>query len=236
MASSYRTKLVLAVACVAVTGLALMLGIAGSKKSQRTPHGLAAAELAKAKQAAEKQASDTKLPLSAAELKAAIARMHPGMEIPDEVLEEAVDVNKLPLLERRERMRTALSAHQQERWDMEWATQKEEGLAQELEELSNVSPLQLAKIECRTTTCVATVSWVGAELGVAVEEALLSSPLGLGCKPQMLPPEVGHTEATVLFDCAKQRKASDGAVPMVATLSGPIPNHTETAPGSEPGP
>lgn len=157
-----------------------------------------------------------------AAFKAKIRLLHPGLELSDREIEaaqeEEVDLMQLPLPERKHRMDQAFAAHRREGWDSKWATATEETLSDEFRRLGEESVFEVAKIECRTSSCLLTVTWNGHELAALAYEALTSTPVGFGCRPQMLPPEVGAREAVLHLDCTRARRVSDEAVPMVASI------------------
>lgn len=162
-----------------------------------------------------------------AAFKAKIRHLHPGLELSDReieaALEEQVDVMQMPLPERKQRMEQAVAAHRLEGWDSSWASTTEETLSDEFRRLGEESVFEVAKVECRTWSCLLTVTWNGHELATLAYEALTSTPVGFGCRLQMLPPDLGAREAVLHLDCARARRASEEAVPMIASITGPVP-------------
>jgi hypothetical protein len=157
------------------------------------------------------------------EFKALVAQAHPGMDLSDELkqLEKTpVDFMKLPLPERREHFLQTLAAYSSETWDRHWARPLEDGLNEELKSIASESVFEVRNVECRSTKCLVTVAWPNVELAQAAYAAIVGTPLGLGCRLEILPPPDHALEAQALLDCSGQREASARAVPMVATFKG----------------
>jgi hypothetical protein len=172
------------------------------------------------------------------ELKALVARVHPGMDVAG-ALEEAerrIDLNSLPLVDRKERLARDIARYEGESRDRNWATSNEERLTTAFAIVSAESIFELRDVQCKTSTCLATIGWGTPEIGQAAYQAILSTPVALGCRLQMLPPDSGALEAVAFLDCAEQRRQSEEAVPMVAEVSGPIPMRPEGSTALHSGP
>jgi hypothetical protein len=153
--------------------------------------------------------------LDAEEMKAALLSLHPGMAAEEIFQEPPVDVMQLSLEERQARLEKGLEEHAHEGRDDEWAPRQESRLGHEFSMLRD-SFIQLTKVECRSSLCVVTVSWDDAQDGKAAYEGIVTTPLGTGCRLEMVPPAEGSTEARILMDCAEVRSRPE-AVSMVAT-------------------
>jgi len=200
-----------------------VFGLLGTKRGEPTANsGSVQQKLGPNEGASAKSGGQS---LSTEELKALIRRSHPGMDLDDEIDEaiDEIDVTKLPLPERRARLERGIAAHRLEAWDSSWGAATEDRLTRDFAAVSEESPFALAKVECRTSTCVATLSFQGDDVGQDVYDTIVSRPIGLGCRLEMLPPEARARDAVVFLDCAKQRKADAKAVPMVASVKGAIP-------------
>jgi hypothetical protein len=217
MTRARSTKFALGIAAASALGLAV--GIHGLQ-SERVP--IRAGTYTREAGPDPKETAEGAHGLSVEQLKELMARWHPGMEVPEEV-EVRIDVTKLPLPERRERMKRAIAAHLREAWDGDWAAVTEDRLSAEFAMLASVSAFEVHKAECRASSCLVTVQWLDEELGQDVYTSILSTPLGLGCRLEMLPPEQRERAATVYLDCARARKAAERAAPMVAMRNGAVP-------------
>jgi hypothetical protein len=173
--------------------------------------------------------------LSVEEFKKRLAALHPGMDI-DEPVEERIDVTKLPLPERKQRLERGIAAHALEPWDSAWGTATEERLTSDFTTVAEQSTFALRKVECRTSTCVVTLQWEDDETGRAAYDTIVSTPIGLGCRLEMLPPQTGAREAPAFFDCTALREASAKAAPMVASVTGAVPTRTTSSGETRPGP
>lgn len=208
----------IALSSVAVLGLAVVVGVGLFARSELFPTNREAVkpQTALASQAprAERSTSLRPQPISD-EMKALFAKLHPGMDV-SELMEPPVDVMKLSMPERRDRLDRGIAAYEDEARDEIWAPQHEARISTEFETLTEDSFFFLANVECRQTYCLATLGWEDAKDGPSVYDTVTSTPLGAGCLIEVLPPEEGAQEARVLMDCASQRKRAEGAVPMVA--------------------
>lgn len=169
------------------------------------------------------------LGMSKAELKERIRRLHPGMDVDKELAEAeaAVIVTELPIAERKRRMEQGIAGHFREAWDGSWGSATENRLTTEFANLGYESGFDVARVQCRTSTCIVTVQWQGHDLAEAAYESIVSKPVGIGCRLEMLPPSSGAREAPIFLDCSKERKASAESVPMVATITGAIPTRDD---------
>lgn len=172
------------------------------------------------------------------ELKELVARVHPGMDVADALVEEerAIDLNKLPLPERKERIARDIARYENESRDRNWAASTEERLTIDFAMVSAESVFKLRDVQCKSSTCIATIGWATPDIAQAAYEAVVSTPVGLGCRLQMLPPETGAVQGLAFLDCADQRRQNQQAVPMIAEVSGPIPMRPEGSTASHSGP
>lgn len=221
-------KLALAVGVVALAGVAIAVGWAvqpwrdtkAARKGQATGR-----DVGHSRNASEHASASPDSPVTLEQMKQMIAALHPGMDV-DELLEAsetAVDVTTLPLPERRERFLTGLATHSAASWDRGWAIPTEDRLSASFSRLSEELDFELADVDCKATTCVVTLRWAPQEMGPAVYEKIIATPVALGCRLEMLPPDRTESEARAFLDCGEQRERSAGAIPMAASVRGEIP-------------
>jgi hypothetical protein len=217
------------VALLIVGALAIGLGLRAKRGGTITPAPLPSAH-------ALSEAPNHKPTLE--ELKELVAKVHPGMDVADalEQAERELDLNKLPLPERKERIARDIARYENEVRDRNWATSSEERLTMSFGMVAAESIFKLRDVQCKSSTCVATIGWATPDIGQAAYEAVVSTPIALGCRLQMLPPETGALQGLAFLDCADQRRQSEQAVPMVAEVSGPIPMRPEGSTASHSGP
>jgi hypothetical protein len=180
-ATSESKKLRKVLAAGAFVALAAAATVAVlTKEETPAPSGLSAhgepiSEHAKARQ------------LDAEKLKAAVLALHPGMVAEEVFQEPPVDPMQLSLEERKARIEKGLEEHAREGRDDEWAPQQESRLVEEFSRLRD-SFVHLTSAECRSSLCVVKVSWDDAEAGQAAYDTIVTTPLGTGCRLEMVPP------------------------------------------------
>ena len=169
----------------------------------------------------------TNLPkLDTEEMKAAILRLHPGMVAEEIFQEPPLDVMQLSLEERQARIAKGLEEHELEGRDAEWAPRQETRLVREFSMLRD-SFIHLTQVECRSSLCAITVGWDDAQDGQAAYDTIVTTPLGTGCRLEMVPPAEDVTEAQILMDCAEVRSRPPDAVSMLATREALRASHRE---------
>jgi hypothetical protein len=188
-----------------------------------TAHGQPIAEYTKAQE------------LDAEKMKAAILSFHPGMAADEVFQEPPVDPMQLPLDERKERIEKGIEEHAREGRDDEWAPRQEARLVEEFSRLRD-GFIHPQKVECRSSLCVVTVGWDDAQSGQAAYENIVTTPLGTGCRLEMVPPVEDVTQAQILMDCTDVRSRPP-TVSMVATreaLRASRREHSQSVPGEGP--
>ena len=193
-------------------------GLTGSKRGKQQ-ESLLAQRVADSDEASEA----SRVAVDLEERKALLAKLHPGMDLGEVLQQPPLDVMQLPMDERRERIVSGIEAFQVETRDEEWAQQHEARLVSEFSLLTEDAAFHLTQIECRQTLCLLTISWEDPTNGRSAYDKILSTPLGAGCRLEMVPPDEGAIEAQAVLDCADHRKLEAKSIPMVATVQGPIP-------------
>jgi hypothetical protein len=115
---------------------------------------------------------------------------------------------KQQLLQQRQ---AQLEAHQREPVDFFWAKEAHTSLAADFAPLTRGDAFRVRGIDCRTTTCVATVEWPSYTKATEDYARLLQHPYGLDCARSILLPEpedpAARYEARLVLDCQNLRPA-----------------------------
>ena len=148
-------------------------------------------------------------------MKAAILSFHPGMDAVEVFQEPPVDPMQLSLEERKARIEKGLEELASEGRDDEWAPKQESNLNEEFSKLRD-GFIHLTKAECRSSLCVVQVKWDDADAGKSAYDTIVTTPLGTGCRLEMVPPAEDATQAQILMDCTEVRSRPP-TVSMVAT-------------------
>lgn len=228
MHSKRRRRLLAAGAFLALTAAATLALLTRNKEVAQVPsgptaHGVLLSEHAKAQE------------LDAEKMKAAILSFHPGMAVEEVFQEPPVDPMQLSIEERKARIEKGIEEHALEGRDDEWAPLQESRLVEEFSRLRD-GFIHPKKVECRSSLCVVAVSWDDAQSGQVAYENIVTTPLGTGCRLEMVPPAEDATQAQILMDCTEVRSRPP-AVSMVATreaIRASRREHSQSVPGEGP--
>jgi hypothetical protein len=226
--SKRRRKLLVAGSFVALAAIGTLAVLMRNKEEAPVPsgptaHGMPMSELAKAQA------------LDAEQMKAAILNFHPGMAVEEVFQEPPVDPMRLSIEERKARIEKGIEELAREGRDDEWAPRQESRLVEEFSRLRD-GFIHPTKVECRSSLCVVAVTWDDAQSGQAAYDNIISSPLGTGCRLEMVPPAEDATQAQILMDCTEVRSRPP-TVSMVATreaLRAERREHSQSVPGEGP--
>jgi hypothetical protein len=102
-----------------------------------------------------------------------------------------------------------LKKHDHEAVDAAWARQSMPAIREDLTAIAEANKFRLVEVDCRTTTCTATLEWGSFAEAVQSIQMVAAAPSRLKCSHQItLPePEAGGStyRATVLLDCEADR-------------------------------
>ncbi len=109
----------------------------------------------------------------------------------------------------RERVSTDLANFQSEPLDEEWAVSSSDLLRRNLADATADSEVEIVEVECRSTTCVATIRWPSYQTAFGSYRGLLVQPYSVNCRRSMsVPPPADPTisyEAHLFFRCERTR-------------------------------
>jgi hypothetical protein len=103
-----------------------------------------------------------------------------------------------------------LDAHETEPRNAKWAPAAEASFQHDLEQLATRGQgYQIAKVDCRSTTCAAQLEWSDFNTAVHGYEGVIGQRYGINCATRIQLPEPGEGQldqkyrATLLFDCSE---------------------------------
>lgn len=101
--------------------------------------------------------------------------------------------------------------------DPRWSETAETGFRSDLGKLGETGKFAVSRVDCRTTTCIATLSWPSRTDAMQAMPGIVHAAYRSNCgKTLHLPDEIEGApayEATVVFDCASERATSQSAPP-----------------------
>ena len=113
-----------------------------------------------------------------------------------------------------EEERTALDRHARESADPRWSPRAARSLEGDLERLQELTRGRAVRVDCRTTTCVATMEWATHAEAVATYAHLLHADYGVNCTRSILlhqPEDAARPyQARLVFRCSNHRPALAG--------------------------
>jgi hypothetical protein len=108
-----------------------------------------------------------------------------------------------------ERQRTLVADHQKDPLDPVWSVATVKNFDADFEAMAQNSPVKLLSIDCRTTSCLATVRWENYATALAKGSVLAHYPYSTTCARQVVQPPPDDENApyvsTVVFDCTSAR-------------------------------
>jgi hypothetical protein len=110
------------------------------------------------------------------------------------------------------RHEASIAGHQQQPVDHKWASTTATSFQADIGSFAEHAKLSLVSVDCRTTTCIATVEWASYENAIKNYERLLHFNYKANCQRQVLLPAPQDRSRpyreTVYFDCAEWRTAA----------------------------
>lgn len=127
--------------------------------------------------------------------------------------------------EERAMFQERLTASKREPVDSRWAATVNDLIRTDLEHALAGGSAKLVEVECRTSTCSATLEWSSQHEAETKYESLFQRPLRANCGVSILLPEQtgdrpGPVRTTALFDCSGWRES--GSVPLDGVPQGAL--------------
>jgi hypothetical protein len=111
-----------------------------------------------------------------------------------------------------EDQRRELAEHESEGIEASWAKPTAEVLAADIAQIPRLSQGRLLSMDCRTTTCLAKISWPSRAVASAEYQELLHNAYRANCARSIVvddePSADGTTHANLIFNCEEARIAA----------------------------
>lgn len=102
-----------------------------------------------------------------------------------------------------------VAAHEREPVDRGWAAGAEAAFSEDLSVVASKNGFEIARTDCRTTSCIASIHWPSRTLALGTYQQLLTARYKMNCSKEILIPDADDAtapiEATLVLDCTELR-------------------------------